>query len=428
MNLPLFDPTDSPYDAKPEAARARLAAFLPQAGKRYAAQRNFDFGEGKHQKVSALSPWLRHRILLETEVLEAVLQFHSAQGAEKFIQEVFWRGYFKGWLEHRPEVWQNYRVRVTDLVSTLDSEAGLRARYEEATTGRTGIACFDAWVQELVDTNYLHNHARMWFASIWIFTLRLPWELGADFFFRHLLDGDPASNTCSWRWVGGLHTLGKTYLARASNIREYTAGRFDPEGQLAATALPLEEPPLGPRQPPTFAPVDLKGQRVGLLITAEDCAPDRLETPLSPVALASWSAAVPRSVLPTAAAVDRFTAQAIDVAAQQAEATFGLEARPLGQNPATAPAKSPPRADETSPAEALALWAREHKLDCIATPRLPLGPQRQAVQRAMKGLELPLVQLDRAYDQRVWPHAKAGFFGLKKQIPAILGELGLGAI
>jgi deoxyribodipyrimidine photo-lyase len=66
-------------------------------------------------------------------------------------------------------------------------------------------------VQELVETGYLHNHARMWFASIWIFTLRLPWELGADFFLRHLLDGDAASNTLSWRWVAGLHTKGKHY-------------------------------------------------------------------------------------------------------------------------------------------------------------------------------------------------------------------------
>ena len=50
----------------------------------------------------------------------------------------------------------------------------------------------------------MHNHVRMWFASIWIFTLNLPWQLGADFFMQHLLDGDPASNTLSWRWVAGI--------------------------------------------------------------------------------------------------------------------------------------------------------------------------------------------------------------------------------
>ena len=412
---------DQPFDPRPEAARARLQAFLPQSGKRYASQRNFDFGPGKHQKVSALSPWLRHRIILETEVLEAVLGAQSAASAEKFIQEVFWRGYFKGWLEHRPEVWQRYRRRVTDLLGQLETDAALHARYEEAVGGHTGIACFDAWVQELVETNYLHNHARMWFASIWIFTLRLPWELGADFFFRHLLDGDAASNTCSWRWVGGLHTAGKTYLARAANIREYTAGRFDPEGQLAATAPPLDEPALGPRTPPAFADVDLAGQRVGLLITGEDCAAEGLEAEYpglpKPVALAGWSAPVPRSLLPTAPAVEQFTAAAVEGAVQAAEARHGLEATRLGESP------MPPDAEGTS--AALADWAQAHQLDCIVTARLPIGPQRQAVHRAMRGVTTPLVELDRHYDRLVWPHARAGFFGLKKQIPGILRDLGL---
>ena len=66
----------------------------------------------------------------------------------------------------------------------------------------------------------------MWFASIWIFTLNLPWELGARFFMRYLFDGDAASNTLSWRWVAGIQTQGKHYLARESNIRKFTNQRF----------------------------------------------------------------------------------------------------------------------------------------------------------------------------------------------------------
>ena len=71
----------------------------------------------------------------------------------------------------------------------------------------------------------MHNHARLWFASIWIFTLKLPWELGAAFFLEHLHDGDPASNTLSWRWVAGLHTKGKNYVASADNIEKFTDGK-----------------------------------------------------------------------------------------------------------------------------------------------------------------------------------------------------------
>ena len=66
----------------------------------------------------------------------------------------------------------------------------------------------------------------MWFASIWIFTLELPWQLGARFFLEHLADGDAASNTLSWRWVAGLQTKGKRYEASSYNIETYTKGRF----------------------------------------------------------------------------------------------------------------------------------------------------------------------------------------------------------
>ncbi len=190
----MFEPTYT-------AALNRLNAFLPKAAYDYASQRNYD--RPGHPNVSALSPYLRHRIITEEEVLRATLARYSAKAAEKFIQEVYWRTYWKGWLEMRPSVWARYRADLKAALNRVQTESGLRAEWDAACRGETGIDCFDHWAQELVQTGYLHNHARMWFASIWIFTLRLPWVLGADFFLRHLLDGDPASNTLSWRWVGG---------------------------------------------------------------------------------------------------------------------------------------------------------------------------------------------------------------------------------
>jgi len=206
---------------------ARLAEFLPAAGRRYADTRNADDGpaEGGRSNVSQLSPWLHAGLIGEREVLEAVLRRHSPRAAEKFVAEVFWRIYFKGYLEQRPAIWADYCSGRDGALAAADANAGLRRAYSEAVEGRTGIEAFDAWARELVATGYLHNHARMWFASIWIFTLRLDWRLGADFFLRHLMDADAASNTLSWRWVAGLHTKGKHYLARADNIARYTAGR-----------------------------------------------------------------------------------------------------------------------------------------------------------------------------------------------------------
>ena len=86
----------------------------------------------------------------------------------------------------------------------------------------TEIECFNDWVKELKNFNYLHNHTRMLFASIWIFTLKLPWQKGAEFFMKNLFDGDAASNTLSWRWVAGIQTKGKNYLAKSWNISKFT--------------------------------------------------------------------------------------------------------------------------------------------------------------------------------------------------------------
>ncbi|WP_410349501.1 FAD-binding domain-containing protein [Yoonia sp.] len=203
-----------------------LAAFTHRMGRRYANGRNTDHGPDEHTAVSVLSPYIRRRLVLESDAVAVALAAHGPHDAEKSVQEVIWRGYCKGWLECRPQVWDSYRDVLDADLAALDRDRRLRRDVDRAMVGQTGLTCFDAWAAELVDTGYLHNHARMWFASIWIFTLWLPWRLGADFFYRHLLDGDAASNTLGWRCVAGLHTRGKPYPADAQNIATFTAGRF----------------------------------------------------------------------------------------------------------------------------------------------------------------------------------------------------------
>ncbi len=213
----MFEPTR-------DAGLTRLQEFIPRAGSLYAGTRNYDHGPDDRSNISVLSPYIRHRLITEAEVVQAVLGRFKFNTAEKFIQEVCWRTYWKGWLEMRPSVWRRYNERLAALYGEFQHDKDLRARYEAAIEGRTGIAAFDAWVRELVEIGYVHNHARMWFASIWIFTLNLPWELGAAFFFRHLYDGDPASNTLSWRWVAGLHTKGKTIWRGPTILRLIPGG------------------------------------------------------------------------------------------------------------------------------------------------------------------------------------------------------------
>ena len=195
-----------------------LENYVDQDISSYNAQRNFDFGPQNRKNISCLSPYIAHRLISEYEVVKKVLNKYPFQKVEKFIQEIFWRVYWKGWLEMRPKVWTDFIEDLKIVESTDD--------FEKAINSETNIDCFNDWVKELKENNYLHNHTRMWFASIWIFTLKLPWQKGAEFFLKELYDGDAASNTLSWRWVAGIQTKGKNYIAQNWNINKFTNNKY----------------------------------------------------------------------------------------------------------------------------------------------------------------------------------------------------------
>ena len=209
-----------------EASRAKavdkLTNFIEQNLSDYSKLRNFDFGPDNRSNISCLSPYITHGIINELEVVDKSLNKFSFAKNEKFIQEVLWRVYWKGWLELRPNVWSDYLLELGKVKDQFKNNQN----YLDAIEGKTNIDCFNEWVIELKENNYLHNHTRMWFASIWIFTLELPWQLGAEFFMQHLFDGDAASNTLGWRWVAGVQTQGKHYLASEWNINKFTNNRF----------------------------------------------------------------------------------------------------------------------------------------------------------------------------------------------------------
>lgn len=391
------------------AALLRLNAFLAQGLRVYALQRNFDLGPGQRLNVSMLSPYIRHRLLPEWEVVDAALNRYASPTVEKFVQEVCWRTYFKGWLEQRPVVWQRYLDDLECLHEQVAADQAASDALRRALAGETGIVCFDAWARELVETSYLHNHARMWFASIWVFTLGLPWQLGADFFMRHLLDGDPASNTLSWRWVCGLHTIGKTYLARRDNIEKYTRGRFGQNAILAAKApaLPREQtpPPAGLR---ALRPLPANGP-VTLLLTEEDLTPETWDVPtqrVTAVIAIDTAQAYPR----VSHSVAAFKQAALRDALVRAHQHFGVSD---GHGAPVAPADLPRVLNSLNSAT----WV---------TSELPVGPARTAIRAALgtdETVPARLCELRRRWDAAFWPHASCDFYKLETRIPSILRGL-----
>jgi hypothetical protein len=387
------------------AALARVEEFLPAAG-RYAAERNYV--RPGHENISRLSPWVQKRLLLESEVLAAARARWSFPAVEKFVQEVYWRTYWKGWLEQRPAAWIRWQEAVPRLRASLSTEQ--RSKLEAAHAGRTGIAGFDAWAQELVATGYLHNHARMWFASIWIFTLRLPWGLGAAFFMEHLLDGDVASNTLSWRWVAGLQTPGKTYVARADNIAFYTDGQHAPEaGQLASAPIAIKEEPL-PKvalwTEDTAQVASLVGyERLGLWLHAEDLAVEQGE--LAGLKIHAVNAAWPKGVVERAGwseKVSAWTQAALEDGATRAGKHFGAKVS---------------SGEAAELAASLVEWANQNQLQAVVAYRPFVGPwlsEALVLEATMSAAGIPLIWRRRVWDAEHFPHATRGYFPFWERI------------
>jgi deoxyribodipyrimidine photo-lyase len=387
------------------AALARLDEFLPAAG-RYAAERNYV--RPGHENISRLSPWVQKRLLLESEIVAVARARWSFPAVEKFVQEVYWRTYWKGWLEQRPAAWSRWVESVPRLRESLGPEQ--QAMLAAALTGKTGIAGIDAWAQELVATGYLHNHARMWFASIWVFTLRLPWELGAAFFNEHLLDGDVASNTLSWRWVAGLQTPGKTYVARADNIAFYTDGAHAPEaGQLASAAFAIKEEPL----PKVMAWTEdanhvasLKTfERIGLWVHPEDLAVEQGE--LAGLKIKAVNASWPADITVRAGwseKVSAWTQAGLQDGAKRAGQHFG----------------APVSSGETSDlAVSLVQWAKQNNLQAVVAYRPFVGPwlaEALALEATLASAGITMIWRRRNWDAEHFPHATRGYFPFWERI------------
>ncbi len=381
------------------SALARLDEFLPHAGSAYAARRNHVGAAGGHNAVSRLSAALRRRLISEREVVEAVLAAHTYPEAETFIAEVFWRTYWKGWLEQRPAVWSQALDDAAAARAGLAGNRVLAIKHDAAVRGETGIEAFDEWARELAETGYLHNWARMQVASIWVFTLRLPWTLGAAWMFERLIDADPASNTLSWRWVSGLHTAGKTYLADTGRISRMTGGRLVAAG-LAVDAGPLEGGPMPPqselRRP---SPPDPEAPSV-VMLTPDDLSLE-FQLTLQDVRVVVAPCSLARSTADTISLEDGLS---------RAAAHWSC--------PAVA-------VDALSD---VITNARQHGCTQIVTPFAPVGstagPLRD-FRTAAAEAGLSPAEHQRDWDRLAWPHCGKGFFQLKSRIPQLLSEQGV---
>jgi deoxyribodipyrimidine photo-lyase len=376
-----------------EQGLAKLKEFTENHLSNYAKSRNFDYGPDKRNNVSNLSKYITHRIIDEQEVIQIAHSKFAYIKIEKFIQEVFWRTYWKGWLEMRPKVWTSYIEDLKQLEKQKDS-----AEYQQAISGKTSIECFNDWASELIKYNYLHNHARMWFASIWIFTLKLPWQLGADFFLKHLLDGDAASNTLSWRWVAGLQTKGKNYLATKSNINTFSAKKYEVL-KLNDQVSSLFETKSFEIQPLHFDKVENE-ESLFLLHNLDSNFVQKFHNKYNHFALLDFN-----SILES----KNYSKQVLDFKSSINEELIGQLKTNFNSDLVIKNAKD------------LLKIVKDKNIKNIITPYINCGYENDFMNEIRK--KIKITYLARDYDQLCYPFATKGFFGFKEQIPKILSKI-----
>jgi deoxyribodipyrimidine photo-lyase len=204
----------SPIRGGRSAAQNRLNQF---DAIQYEGSRNFLDGE-----VSGLSPYIRHGVLTLAEVRESIAGKFGLNRLSKFVQELAWRDYWQRlYFQLGDGIWQDREENKTGI----DASCYSAVMPDDIAHGQTGLACIDAFRNDLTANGYLHNHARMWLAAYVVHWRRVRWQVGAHWFLQHLLDGDPASNNLSWQWVASTFSS-KPYFFNRENLERYTKSKY----------------------------------------------------------------------------------------------------------------------------------------------------------------------------------------------------------
>lgn len=155
--------------------------------------------------------------------------------AETFRKEVAWREFYADVLRANPgSEWESLNARLAGIPT--DSGRVADERFEAWCAGLTGFPMVDAGMRQLAATGWMHNRVRMIVASFLVKDLHVPWQRGAEYFLRFLVDGDVASNNHNWQWVAGVGTDAAPYV-RVFNPTSQ-GEKLDPNGRYVRRWVP----------------------------------------------------------------------------------------------------------------------------------------------------------------------------------------------
>ena len=211
MNLNLFSETPDDISVDFPTLHSQIIERINLINPiQYSKTRNFINGA-----VTYLSPYISRGVISVKQVMDAVLQKgYKPYQIEKFLQELAWREYFQRvWQHVGDEIWNDIKHPQPNVLHHQMIDAVEHAA--------TGIEAIDKAIKQLYSSGYMHNHVRMYTASMVCNVAKAHWLSPSKWMYYYLLDGDIASNNCSWQWVAASFAS-KKYYFNQENVNKYT--------------------------------------------------------------------------------------------------------------------------------------------------------------------------------------------------------------
>ena len=215
-------------DAGSKAAWKRWEYFAKTGLNKYKNERNNPDRDG----CSKMSVYLRFGTIHPRQLLA---ELEPNADHDHYRSELCWREFYGDVLFHHPHTtWKNLQPKMDSL--KVDTGAGAKKLFAQWCDGKTGYPIIDAGMRQMLATGWMHNRVRMIVASFLVKDLHLPWQWGAKFFMKHLVDGDCASNNHGWQWTAGTGTDAAPYFRVFNPVLQ--GERFDPDGNFVREWIP----------------------------------------------------------------------------------------------------------------------------------------------------------------------------------------------
>ena len=202
--------------------------FLKNGIKGYDQNRNRPDLEG----TSKLSIPLRFGEIHPRTILA---ELNDSKDHDTYRKEICWREFYAEVLATAPESETQSLDQKWELMG-WDLEKDYKQKLKIWQEGKTGFPLVDAGMRQLKESGWMHNRVRMVVASFLVKDLHIHWRHGANWFMKHLLDGDIASNSHGWQWTAGCGTDASPYYRIFNPMMQ--AEKFDPNAEYVRKWIP----------------------------------------------------------------------------------------------------------------------------------------------------------------------------------------------